>query len=298
MLPLWTCIGVLAVGVVVNAALTMRIGALDAEQQRAIELAAPSRHALERTLPLQPGPAAAAAQDDARLAINQTLHRQRDFVVTVELVGAGVLLALLGVLLVRWLWGTRGSAAPDGAARSGVLRDDVTALPGRDYLLDWLGKSLAVAYRQQCAVPVLFIEMTQIEELGSSLGRIVRDCLLVEVALRLRGCLRAEDFVAHLGSGQFVIVLAGSLDDQSVVYVTNRIWDRLTKVPVPSNSPRTVSALVGRASFPSDGETAEELIAHARRAASDTPAVSRLEPDVARDDVSRLPVLDARGLPA
>ena len=95
-----------------------------------------------------------------------------------------------------------------------------------------------------------------------------------------------------------MVVLAGSLDDESVVYVTNRIWDRLTRVPVPSDSPRTVSALVGRASFPCDGETAEELIAHAQQAATDTPAVSRIDSDIAQDDPSRLPVLDARGLPA
>ena len=87
--------------------------------------------------------------------------------------------------------------------------DALTQLPNRRLLLDRLGQVLAAVRRTARQGAILFIDLDHFKHLNDSLGHDVGDQLLVEVAVRLRGCVRARDTVARLGGDEFVIVLDG-----------------------------------------------------------------------------------------
>ena len=83
-----------------------------------------------------------------------------------------------------------------------TLHDALTGLPNRVLFMDRLGQSIKQAKRHpshRCAV--LFLDLDRFKVINDSLGHLIGDQLLIEVARRLQGCLREEDTVAPAGGG-------------------------------------------------------------------------------------------------
>lgn len=91
--------------------------------------------------------------------------------------------------------------------RNLAFYDVLTTLPNRRLLLDRLHQAIAASIRHGKHGAVLFIDLDNFKALNDSRGHDVGDLLLVEVARRLRQCVRNEDTVARLGGDEFVIVL-------------------------------------------------------------------------------------------
>ena len=83
----------------------------------------------------------------------------------------------------------------------------LTGLPNRRLLLDRLQQAFATSARAQTHGAVLFIDLDNFKSLNDSRGHDVGDLLLIEVAQRIRSCVRDEDTVARLGGDEFVVVL-------------------------------------------------------------------------------------------
>lgn len=85
--------------------------------------------------------------------------------------------------------------------------DPLTSLPNRRLLLDRLHQSRVASLRSQRHGALLFIDLDNFKGLNDTLGHDVGDMLLVQVAERLRRCVRDGDTVARLGGDEFVVVL-------------------------------------------------------------------------------------------
>ncbi len=85
--------------------------------------------------------------------------------------------------------------------------DTLTTLPNRRMLRDRARKELAASDRSGHYGAVLFIDLDRFKALNDTHGHHVGDRLLIEVARRLEGCLRANDLVARLGGDEFVVLL-------------------------------------------------------------------------------------------
>ncbi|MCB5292960.1 EAL domain-containing protein [Arthrobacter sp. SO3] len=103
-------------------------------------------------------------------------------------------------------------AAHDDLVRAGVLRDALTALPNGTLFND----RLAAALRRPDPVDVLLLHLDDFKNLGDRLGRSAADELLVEVARRLRNCVRPHDTVARLGGDEFAVLLTECLNADAV----------------------------------------------------------------------------------
>lgn len=79
-----------------------------------------------------------------------------------------------------------------------AYQDAITDLPNRRWLMDTLKHTLAQARRHGHTTAVLFVDLDRFREVNDTLGHDVGDGLLREVALRLRGCVRAGDTVSRL----------------------------------------------------------------------------------------------------
>lgn len=88
--------------------------------------------------------------------------------------------------------------------------DPLTKLPNRRLLMDRLSHAMISSVRTNGQGAILFIDLDNFKTLNDTKGHDVGDLLLVEVALRLHGCVRAGDTVARLGGDEFVVML-GSL---------------------------------------------------------------------------------------
>ncbi|MFQ3584333.1 MAG: EAL domain-containing protein [Cyanobacteriota bacterium] len=85
--------------------------------------------------------------------------------------------------------------------------DALTGLPNRRMLLDRLPRALAAGARTGSVGALMLLDLDNFKMLNDTNGHAEGDRLLVEVAQRLRHCVRETDTVARLGGDEFVILL-------------------------------------------------------------------------------------------
>ncbi|HEX4977541.1 MAG TPA: GGDEF domain-containing protein [Nocardioides sp.] len=104
-----------------------------------------------------------------------------------------------------------------GAARDQLqhraLHDDLTGLANRALFNDRLDHALR---RSGSDLGLLFCDLDDFKRVNDRLGHVAGDEVLVEVARRLRGCVRSGDTVARLGGDEFAILLDDAAQTQQV----------------------------------------------------------------------------------
>ena len=111
---------------------------------------------------------------------------------------------------------------------------------------------------------VLTIDLDRFKEINDTLGHVVGDAVIVEMARRLRVATRAGDLVARLGGDEFVILtLAEAADAGTSDDVARRVIDTLCAPFEIGAQLLPASASVGVAIYPDHGENALDLMKHA-----------------------------------
>jgi len=141
--------------------------------------------------------------------------------------------------------------------------DSLTGLPNRALLHDRLINALANARRRGEKVALLFIDLDRFKNINDSLGHSVGDCLLQEVATRLRSLAREQDTVARLGGDEFLVVLNAITDIGDIAVVAERILKAFHCEFVVQGHSFNISCSLGVSVSPEHGEDVETLVKHA-----------------------------------
>jgi diguanylate cyclase (GGDEF)-like protein/PAS domain S-box-containing protein len=105
-----------------------------------------------------------------------------------------------------------------------ALHDVLTGLPNRALFTTLLDRALIrLKRRRDSRFAVLFLDVDRFKMVNDSLGHMVGDQLLIEVARRLGACVRPEDTVARLGGDEFTILLEDIHDPGDAIQVAERI---------------------------------------------------------------------------
>lgn len=151
-----------------------------------------------------------------------------------------------------------------------ALRDELTNLPNRRYLYDWLARSLASkeASAHLAGGMVLLLDLDEFKPVNDTYGHAAGDAVLREVGKRLSQMLREGDVVARLGGDEFAIVAhdiaAGGTGD---IGLCERIIRRITApISLDGGNVVQVSCSIGIALFPDDADSATELLCRADEA--------------------------------
>ena len=136
-------------------------------------------------------------------------NRRKDGVVIAELLKISAMRNADGSTLQYVAHFTDISERVTAQARIDTLAfyDPLTNLPNRRLLLDRLDQALHASVRHKRKNALLFVDLDNFKTLNDSLGHHQGDLLLVQVAQRLKTCVRDGDTVSHLGSDEFVLML-------------------------------------------------------------------------------------------
>lgn len=141
--------------------------------------------------------------------------------------------------------------------------DPLTGLPNRALLADRLQQAMAAARRDGQVLALMFIDLDKFKPINDSLGHAVGDVLLVEVARRVRNCVRESDTVARIGGDEFVVLLRTVDSESGALAVADKIRVALGQPVCVGEHRLGVSASIGVAMFPAHGEDDLALTQHA-----------------------------------
>jgi diguanylate cyclase (GGDEF)-like protein len=156
-------------------------------------------------------------------------------------------------------------------------RDGNTRLSDRQGLSRLLGHALSWRRQPGDLVAVLYLDIDRFRDLNARLGRRAGDALLRQFAARVSACFRTGDFLAQagtrdagtltrLGSDEFVVVLTNLDRPEGAARVARRILDALDEGFVVAEEKVALSASIGIAVQPPDGDDPDGLLARAEAA--------------------------------
>lgn len=140
--------------------------------------------------------------------------------------------------------------------------DALTNLPNRHLLQDRIRQALLQAQRNGNQGAVLFIDLNQFKAINDSMGHDVGDLLLKEIAQRLISSLRSQDTVARQGGDKFIVLLHSIAQAQDAGTAAQKLLDALLLPYQIEGKELYISASIGIAVFPADGEDADTLLKH------------------------------------
>nr|MDP2190253.1 EAL domain-containing protein [Rhodoferax sp.] len=140
--------------------------------------------------------------------------------------------------------------------------DALTHLPNRNLLQDRIWQALLHALRNGSQGAVLFIDLDKFKVINDTLGHDIGDLLLKEVAQRLVASLRSQDTVARQGGDEFIVVLHSVANAQDAGRMAQKLLDVLLLPYWIEGKKLHISASIGIAVFPDDGEDADTLLKH------------------------------------
>lgn len=141
--------------------------------------------------------------------------------------------------------------------------DPLTKLPNRLLLGAQLEQSLKHAGRANKHLAVVFVDLDRFKNINDSLGHPAGDYLLQQVAERFKECLRTEDTVARVSGDEFVLLLNDIDSRASAQIAMDKLLELFNDTFVLNEQDIRVTASMGVALYPQDGESATALMRNA-----------------------------------
>jgi diguanylate cyclase (GGDEF)-like protein/PAS domain S-box-containing protein len=138
--------------------------------------------------------------------------------------------------------------------------DTLTGLPNRKLFMDRLSQALARARRDGTPLAVLFCDLDGFKRINDTLGHAHGDDLLREVAVRLQRRIRDGDTVARFGGDEYTIILSQLTRAGDAALVARKLLSELSSSIQLGGMSMQVTASIGIAIWPRDGDDQEALV--------------------------------------
>jgi diguanylate cyclase (GGDEF)-like protein len=142
-------------------------------------------------------------------------------------------------------------------------RDALTDTPNRALMLDRLENAIALARRHVTRLAVMFLDLDQFKHINDSHGHAVGDEVLQLVARRLESVLRASDTVSRHGGDEFLMLVGEISQASDAAVIAAKVLATLSAPSRVGDHLLRLSASLGIATYPDDGEDAATLISRA-----------------------------------
>jgi len=138
--------------------------------------------------------------------------------------------------------------------------DALTGLPNRRMLRDRWEQVLNTHKRHGHGLGLLILDLDQFKEVNDSLGHAFGDQLLTLVSRRVEACLRTTDTLARMGGDEFAVILTDLLPSADVGDIAQKIVTSFAQAFDLDGHRVFVSASIGVALYPQNGESFDDLL--------------------------------------
>lgn len=138
--------------------------------------------------------------------------------------------------------------------------DPLTKLPNRRFLTNHLNYLFARADKKHHKLAVFMTDLDNFKRVNDTLGHDAGDKLLQKIGDRLSSSVFREDFVARMGGDEFLILVDGITNLNSVEFISKRLLNAMNTEAIKDHNIIPVTGSVGVAMYPDDAKTPEELL--------------------------------------
>jgi diguanylate cyclase (GGDEF)-like protein/PAS domain S-box-containing protein len=144
-----------------------------------------------------------------------------------------------------------------------VYHDALTGLPNRAFFDQHLPEAIARTSNRNQILAVIFLDLDNFKTINDTLSHAVGDLLLQQVTQRISAALRSEDILARWGGDEFTLILPNLSSPSDAAKIAHRIAEQLVPSLFLHNHELHITASVGIALFPEDGQDATTLLQNA-----------------------------------
>jgi diguanylate cyclase (GGDEF)-like protein len=195
-----------------------------------------------------------------------------------QLIWSVVGMLVLGMVLTGWIvvWLRSYDSALDLAKRMTAAyevtlqrirhlaeHDPLTDLPNRSLLEEHMALALAETKGRRADLVLMFLDLDHFKDINDTLGHVVGDKLLVQVAERLQTVLLDQDTISRQGGDEFAILLRDYPSLTNVAEVAQSLIDTLEPAFLVDEHELLISVSIGVSVYPKDGSDIMTLLKNA-----------------------------------
>lgn len=144
-----------------------------------------------------------------------------------------------------------------------AYHDPLTGLYNKEWFVEHLGKSIHKARRSASLIGIIFLDLDSFKAINDTMGHSIGDSVLKTISSRLSSCLREEDVIARFGGDEFLMMVENISTQEELKKITDRIMNSFNECIYVQDVEYFLTASVGVAVYPVDGEDPDALIKNA-----------------------------------
>lgn len=144
-----------------------------------------------------------------------------------------------------------------------AYHDGLTSLANKSLLADRTEHAISHAKRYGFKAALLFVDLDRFKIINDTLGHDIGDTVLADIAKKIQKTLRADDTLARIGGDEFAILLENIEGERHAAQLAARIIESSSKPTTVAGKKLSVTASIGIAMYPEDGDDYATLIRNA-----------------------------------
>lgn len=141
--------------------------------------------------------------------------------------------------------------------------DPLTQTLNRNIMQDRIHQAISLAKRQHTAFALLFIDLDNFKPVNDRFGHSAGDAVLQQVSCRLKTAIRDSDAISRHGGDEFLLLLNNTKHQRDANVFANKLSKLLAQPYKLPQGIAKLSASIGIARFPADGDCVQTLISYA-----------------------------------
>lgn len=138
--------------------------------------------------------------------------------------------------------------------------DVLTELPNRKMLINRLDLLCKLSGQNPMNFAVVLIDLDNFKMINDSMGHHVGDWLLKDISLKLQKLIHAEDMLGRLGGDEFALIIQRELKEAEILEYVESVNNIFAAPFAVELTEFAISASLGIALHPQDGDTSMELL--------------------------------------